>query len=314
MPSYLADPTKPEYLNPINGISPQDYGGTIKQGYQALGQPASVNRDEAITYNAVLSLANNFVNKITQKTGKIPSEDQVKAFVASTLTPGFAQQFIQGIGNDQIRANYVDPYISENAGTLGIGGGQGDIEKRLLGLNDQLNKVYDTGRKSLISGIEDTYGTQKRGLADDLAGQGLLGQPTSRYSLDRLEANKGKSIQSGLNVLEGQRAGGAVDLAGTIESLLANERRAGDARAESGRNFRANREDTYFNRGLQSRQLDMASQLGRLQAGAGGDNGLMGGLGGATSGALIGSKLLPGWGTAIGAVGGGLLGYFGSRR
>jgi hypothetical protein len=33
-------------------------------------------------------------------------------------------------------------------------------------------------------------------------------------------------------------------------------------------------------------------------------------LGGAASGAAMGSMIMPGWGTAIGAVGGGLLGMF----
>jgi len=39
-----------------------------------------------------------------------------------------------------------------------------------------------------------------------------------------------------------------------------------------------------------------------------------GALGGAVAGAQLGSQVYPGWGTAIGAVGGGLLGYFSDRR
>jgi hypothetical protein len=42
-------------------------------------------------------------------------------------------------------------------------------------------------------------------------------------------------------------------------------------------------------------------------------NPAMGALGGAMSGAAAGSMIMPGWGTAIGAVGGGLLGALGSR-
>jgi uncharacterized membrane protein len=40
-------------------------------------------------------------------------------------------------------------------------------------------------------------------------------------------------------------------------------------------------------------------------------NKAMGALGGAATGAMIGSEIMPGWGTAIGAVGGGLMGLFG---
>lgn len=46
-------------------------------------------------------------------------------------------------------------------------------------------------------------------------------------------------------------------------------------------------------------------------AGGAGSSPLMGAMGGAMSGAYLGSQIYPGWGTAIGAVGGGLLGGFG---
>ncbi len=42
-------------------------------------------------------------------------------------------------------------------------------------------------------------------------------------------------------------------------------------------------------------------------------NGAQGALGGATSGAALGTSILPGWGTAIGAVGGGIAGYLGGN-
>lgn len=43
------------------------------------------------------------------------------------------------------------------------------------------------------------------------------------------------------------------------------------------------------------------------------NNGMSGAASGAASGALLGTSIMPGWGTAIGAVGGGLAGYFGSQ-
>ena len=42
-------------------------------------------------------------------------------------------------------------------------------------------------------------------------------------------------------------------------------------------------------------------------------NGATGAIGGATSGAALGTSILPGWGTAIGGVAGGIAGYFGSK-
>lgn len=43
------------------------------------------------------------------------------------------------------------------------------------------------------------------------------------------------------------------------------------------------------------------------------NNGASGAIGGAAAGASIGTSIMPGWGTAIGAVGGGLAGYFGAQ-
>lgn len=52
-----------------------------------------------------------------------------------------------------------------------------------------------------------------------------------------------------------------------------------------------------------------SGQMGQKQQDAK-DGGAQGALGGAMAGAQVGSQILPGWGTAIGAIGGGLLGYF----
>lgn len=305
----------------ITGATYRDYNPVINQGYQNLGQPGGGDHD-AITYNAVLSLAEPYAQRVFDKTGKLPTEDQVRQFVAQNLSQGYAQKFIQGLPRDQILANYVDPAIEADAlnqpatGT----GATNAVEDRILGLNDQLDTIYNKSSELARQGNEDIYGKAKRGLADDLAGQGLLTQPTSRYSLDALEGEKNKSLGQTMATLAADRASGGIDLSKTIENLLAGERRAGEQVNQfkqglsfKNKEFNAGRDDTYFNQGMKNRELDMASMLGRLQAGGQGDSGLAGAGGGALGGAALGSKFGP-WGALAGGVGGGLLGYFTSKK
>lgn len=260
-----------DFMSSINGISPQDYAGTVDSGYENLGQPSKdpgTGRDQ-VTFSAVSALAKAFVDRFHQKGGKLPDEDAVKSFVAQTLTPGFAQKFIVGgISPDQINANVVDPYLQDNAGKIGLGGDAGTTESRILGLNDQLDKVYETGKNKFLEDTTANYGAQKQGLVNDLAGQGMLTQPNSRVSLDSLEANKNKSVASGLNALAGQKAAGALDLGTTIENLLQKQQEIGNQNSQFNKTYNAGREDTYFNQGLQNRQISLADTLGRLQANA----------------------------------------------
>lgn len=266
-PSRNAATDEQKLVDKIYGLTPTDYSGVYDTAFQNIGQPANGNHGNK-TIEGVQALADAFVTRFHQKTNTLPSEEQVRQFVANNLTPGFASRMIAGINTDQIINSYVDPYIQDNANNLGIGGTGGDAQSRILSLNDQLDKAYEAGKNKFIQDTNDQYGAQKQGLVNDLAGQGMLTQPNSRVSLDALEAAKNKSIASGINTLAGQRAAGSVDLGKTIESLLQSQQQIGNQASQFNKTFNAGREDNYFNQGLQNRQLSLSDTLGRLQSNA----------------------------------------------
>lgn len=256
-----------DLINPIyNTEGARQYGNTFDQAYEQLNQPLrDVGRDD-VYVAGTRALASAFADRVLTKTGSLPTEDQVRQFVSQTLTPGFAQKFITGIAPDQINAT-ADQYIQGNPDALTNPGTKSAEEQRLSGLSAQLDKLYNTGRESLVKGYDESvYGPGKTRTVNDLAGQGMLTQPNSRYALNQLEANRGRDISSGLTTLEGQRAQGNIDVSGKIEDILQRNRDRSQNAYQFNQSFNANRDDNAFNQGLQRKQLTVAEQLGRLQA------------------------------------------------
>jgi hypothetical protein len=306
----------------IYGRNPQDYAGVFSTARENLGQPSG--GDNAIISGGTQALAEQFVNRVLQKTGRLPSEDQVRGFVSENLNSTFAEKFIKGINNDQLISNYVDPYLNEKPEILADPNAAKNAataeEQRILGLNKQLDELYGLGKEKTTQDIEDAYGLQKRNVVNDLAGQGMLTQPTSRLTLNELEASKGKSLSQALASLAGDRARGSLDLSKTIETLLANERGAKEQSRQFGMDYGlrkratgAAEEESAFNRRIAQQQIDLAKKLGQMQANASKPNLFSSALGGATGGATIGSKFgVPG--ALIGAGAGGLAGILSSLR
>lgn len=255
----------------VNGIysteTARQYGNSIDQGYQNLGQPLhdNSNRDD-VYVGATRGLASSFADRFYQKTGQLPTEDQVRQFVGSTLTPGFAQKFITGIAPDQLHA-MSDSYIQSNPDLLKST--QDDPQSRILALNDQLDKIYNTGKQNYVKSYdENVYAPAKESAVNDLAGQNLLTQPNSRFALDKVESNRGRDISSGLNTLESNRATGAVDLGKTIENLLQGQQQISNQNSQFNKSLNLTQDQIDTQNALNNRQLSLADRLGQLNANA----------------------------------------------
>lgn len=261
-----------DLINPIFGsVGEQAYKNylpTINQGYQQLNQP--LNEDPGgrseVARAAAEGLASSFADRVYQKTGSLPTEDQLRQFVSQSLTPGFAAKFIQGMPVDALNS-MADQYLQGNPDALTNPGTQSAEQQRIMGLKDQLDKIYGAGKENLVSGYDSTvYGPAKTRAVNDLAGQGMLTNPNSRYTLDAIDANRGRDLQSGLNTLESNRASGQVDLGKTIEDLLQRNADRSQNSYQFNKTFNANEENTAFNQGIQRKSLDMAGQIGKAQA------------------------------------------------
>ena len=254
------------------------YTGTFEQAYKNLGQGS--NAPEAIVYNGTKVLTDAFIERIYEKTGQFPTAEQTRDFVSGNLTPSFAEKIIKGgISTDTIKTQLVDLHMGANVeefpSVSEAGGVESGIEKRLgEDYEKKVGGLYDRVRESLKQDIEESYGEQKGAIARDLAGQGMLyNQPASRGVFDRLEQAKGKSTAQALASISGQQASGSVDVAKTVESLLAGERRAGEESRRFGQNYLLNKraldesiDELGYQRGLGREALGVAERVGRAQA------------------------------------------------
>lgn len=261
-----------DLINPIyNTEGARNYANTFDTAYQNLGQPLHDNSNRNDVYvGGTRALASAFADRVHQQTGYLPTADQVKQFVAQNLTPAFAQKFIVGLAPDQINS-IADDYIKGNPDALvnpGIQGAQQSAEQqRLSGLKDQLDNIYNTGEQNLVSNYDTTvYNPAKTTATNDLAGQGLLTNPNSRFTLDNIDANRGRDISSGLNTLESNRAAGNIDISKTIEGLLQEDANRNQNAYQFNKTFNAAQANTAFNQNLQNNGINLASLIGKYQA------------------------------------------------
>lgn len=291
------------------GQTPLQYQGTFNQAFQGLGQPGQPSQD--VVASGTRELADAYIDRVFEKTGKLPDANQVKDFVSSNLDSGFASQYIKGtLNRDQIKSQMVDPYIAANG--LGSGNDPTGVEGRMNDLNSKLEQYYKGAGDYATTNINNEFNRQKTNVANDLAGAGLLSSGVSRYSLNDLEGQRGQANASAQATLASQKAAGQVDLSKTIENILAGQRglQQGASQFQQNLNFSKNQYQNQLD--YQNRSLDLASQLGRLQANAGGGWGA-GAAGGAIGGATMGASFGP-WGALAGGAGGALLGALGTKK
>lgn len=271
--------------------SPQDYLSIINGAYKNLGQPENDNGRMELTQNFVRGLSSSFVDRYHKATGQIPTTDQVKQFVAQNANNSTAMRFAQGqLTPDQINI-MSDQHIQDNPGT----GTSGSLQDRIMALNDQLDKIYQTGKENYVKSYDqNVYAPAKEGAVNDLAGQGMLTQPNSRFSLDKIESNRGRDISSGLNTLESNRATGAIDLGKTIENLLQGQQQIQNQNSQFNKGLSFQQNNADMQNMYNEKQLSLADRLGRLQAEAskpGWDDKVLAGLSGARSAASTGASI-----------------------
>ena len=252
------------------------YADVFRQAYKRLGQP---NAPEEIIVQGTQSLIDNFIDRVKEKTGKLPTEQQINDFVGQNLTVSYAEKFITGLPSGTLKANVIDPYIAADSrqfppiGTdTGVTVEKG-VEDRLSALKDRLRGFYEGQRGALKERVEESYGEQKGAIARDLAGQGMIyNQPASRGVFDRLEQAKGRSMTQGLATLGASEAEGSTDIAKTVEGLLANERRADEGARQFGLNYFLNKrgldadiDAAGYDRSLNREALGVAERVGKAQ-------------------------------------------------
>jgi len=167
--------------------------------------------------------------------------------------------------------------------------------------NDYQEAEYVDLIKSKLAGVNDRFKYQEDQLSLGLSKRGLEGSGIEAKSLGALNAAKSSTVANAVNQSR-------LETILNKNSTIDNENR--NALAQQGVQQSALQQ--LLNVAPQS-TLTGQPQVSRSggKSGGGPSKG-QGALGGAASGAAAGTAILPGWGTAIGAVVGGAAGYFSS--
>lgn len=256
------------------GDSGQGTGGyqnIINQAYQNLGQPLEDKRPEANragkTSEFITNLAATFADRVLQKSGKLPTEDQVKQFVAQNATTGNAAKFETGnLGVDQMNM-LSDQHLQSNPDIAQAQGQQGPLQQ-LQGLPQQMNSLYDQQRQGISSAFDSAYATPRKAAIEDEAALGRLRSPASIPNIAGVDTAKASGLANALASSYGNQTNSALDIGKTVATAGLQNQQFGQGLGLQNRQLTDTEDINSSNLGLQRDQLGLASKLGKAQADA----------------------------------------------
>ena len=281
------------------GAEPSGYQGVFQRAYGQIGQPGEVGNQWV--QKGTSELAQSFIDRYHQKTGKLPDAGMVKDFVASNLTPDYAKQYIKGeIPRESIQANLVDPYI-DSKDLIKPTGTQGNLTN-LQPTIDQLNQFYNPLQEAAVSDIKRQFDPLRARAVEEEAALGRLRSGASAAQgspIQDVTANEGNALQSAISNILGAKASGVLDLNKFNQNLALQQQSAKDARNQFQQTLGFNKQQYSDQTDYQNKALALQEMIGRMQAegrkpgtldylgtafgGAGALGGLAGGIGSLTT-------------------------------
>lgn len=261
------------------------YRGTVTKGYNQLGQPGTGADLGNVTETFITNLASVFADKVFEKTGNLPTIEQLNEFVAENATAGNASKFITGSLNEDQIGTISKYYIQSNPditapatvpkvpSTYDIGQGT----NRAL---EESNKIYDQVQTQAIDANRRAFAPLRSRAAEEEAALGRLRSPVSaapESAINQVDVNEGNSLSGIIGNILGQKASNTLDFSKFNETLGAGERRAGEATTQFNQNL-ANQKNQFnrtllssqdemdYNRGLNDRMFSLSEMLGKAQA------------------------------------------------
>lgn len=261
---YFPDSFKDIYGDSKGGA--QDYQGTFGSAYTALDQPGGSAGHEQVIAQGTYDLAHHYIQAIHDKTGKIPSADEVKQFVAQNLTQDFAKKYITGqLNGSNIGAQVVQPYLQNK-----------EFENSLKNPNaplstaSQLDSIYAPLQNEAVRQVNAQFSPLRSRAVEEEAALGRLRSPVSADAsspIGQVDTNQGNALSSVIGNILSQKATGTLDLTKFNEGLDLSKQQLGQAQNQFNQTLGFNKQTYADQQDLQKKQLDLAKYLGQLQAG-----------------------------------------------
>ena len=224
MPLASDDPNRKTLTGAIN---PEGYRGIFKQGSKNIGQPGESQPGfEGFLKSGTGELAEAYVDRYYEKTGKLPTQGEVEGFVAKNLTPEYVGKYMSGTLGDRARVKslMVDPYLEMSEITRPDAGGLGG---EIGGLKDRLNKIYGDIQSRESEAIRREFAPSRRRAIEEEAAAGRLRSGVSRgpdSAIARTDVNEANALSNLISQLGQSRATGEFSAAQSDADLAENMR------------------------------------------------------------------------------------------
>jgi hypothetical protein len=291
-----------EKSDPWSGVQPYMVGGQQSKLVPKISyntNPETGQSTPYVDYDTVTTGSNT--PGLFSEAAKLYQNHTPTYFPGSTVVP-FSNESEMAMGAQTRRAMYGSP-VTQSAQDQNLATTRGDF---LYG-SPGFDAAYQAAANKIIPQVDSAFagaGRYGSGLARTAQTQALGDAFAGLYNQERQRQQAASALAP---TLAGQDY---ADINALSQVGAQREGYAGDLLAEQ----IARHE---FQQNLPYEKLQQYASIVQPGLGIGGQrtsmsplyrNRAAGALGGAASGAMIGSQIMPGWGTAIGAIGGGLLG------
>ena len=263
------DSNDPQRRTLTEAVSPEGYRGIFKQGLRNLNQPGELN--EAVLRSGTGELAEAFVDRYYERTGKLPSSYEVKTFVAQNLTTGFAQKYIEGTLGDRsvVKAKLVDPFLDYSdvvATPDTVSSAQSDKPDTL---SSRLDDIYGGIRENETANIRDAFAPSRKRAIEEEAASGRLRSGVS-YGRDSaiagVDVNEGKALSSLISSLGQSRAAGEFEAAKGDKDLAARLREFTKTLGLDREKFKFMQDQQDVENSYNNKALSLSERIGKMQA------------------------------------------------
>lgn len=263
------DTNDPRRRSLVDVINPQGYRGIFKEGSKNIGQggESQPGFEEFVT-SGTGELAEAFVDRYYERTGKLPSQNEVQSFIADNLTPGYVGKYMKGTLGDRsvVKANLVDPYL-DFSDTASIP----DATSSAAGdsLSKRLDEIYGTIREKEAGNIRSEFAPSRRRAIEEEAASGRLRSGVSfgrDSAISRADENESKALSNLISQLSQSRATGEFEAAKSDKDLAERMRQFNKGLGLERSRFRQEQENEEARRAYDREALALSERIGRMQA------------------------------------------------
>lgn len=277
------NPNNPDRIKTLSAVdtynNPAQFRGIFSKASTNLGQPGEgLGNFEGYLRSGTQELAEAFVDRYFEKTGKLPAPEVINNFIGQNLTTGYAQKYITSeIPRDVIKSQMVDPFID----TMEIPSDKPAEQTPQVSSPEFMSRIadlYENVGQSEAENIRQAFAPSMKRAIEEEAAAGRLRSGVSYgrdSAIQKTRENEANAIKDLFSNIARERAGGELQATLADRGFSQQDKELAQRAGEFTKTLGLNRQKLLQDQNRYDDQMNMeregireSSRLGKLMADA----------------------------------------------